>query len=193
LFTPSTTPGRRLRLLSALAAVAVVAACILLQVGSGASAAGRPAAKSSPARHATVRSRDSVAGVPTAKRVDLAAGLPAGAPGYQLALTKAIVPSGAAFPPHRHPGWQVAFIESGTLQFTVYRGRVKIFSGQPGVARRLVRILRPGQTGSIRTGQWLVETPSLWHRGANRGRKRVVILLATLLRRGQPPAIPVKP
>jgi hypothetical protein len=131
--------------------------------------------------------------VPTATRVDLAAGLPAHTPGYQLSLTKAIVPPGAAFPPHRHPGWQVAYIESGALQFTLYRGRVRIFRGRPGGAQRLVRVLRADQTGSIKTGQWLVETPSLWHRGANRGRKRVVILMATLLRRGQPPAIPVKP
>jgi hypothetical protein len=35
--------------------------------------------------------------------------------------------------------------------------------------------------------------PQLWHRGANVGRKRVLILLATLLREGKPPAIPVTP
>jgi hypothetical protein len=88
---------------------------------------------------------------------------------------------------------QVSYIESGTLQFTVYRGHVNVFTGQPGPSKRLVRVLRAGQTGYIKAGQWLIETPSLWHRGANVGRKRVVIRLATLLRRGLPAAILVKP
>jgi hypothetical protein len=54
-------------------------------------------------------------------------------------------------------------------------------------------VLRAGQTGSIRTGEWIIETPSLWHRGSNVGRKRVLILLATLLREDKPPAIPITP
>ena len=88
---------------------------------------------------------------------------------------------------------QVAFIESGRLQFTVFRGRVKIYRGHPGTTQRLVRVLRRGQTGSIAAGEWLIETPSVWHRGANVGHKRVVILLATLLRKDEPPAIPITP
>jgi hypothetical protein len=88
---------------------------------------------------------------------------------------------------------QVAYIEAGTLQFTVFRGRVKVFRGHPGGTQKLVRVLRAGQTGSIRTGEWIIETPSLWHRGANVGRKRVLILLAALLREGKPPAIPITP
>jgi hypothetical protein len=184
LFTVLSTGGRRVRVLSLLAAVfAVVAVGALLQAGRSASAAGKPAARASA----------SVPAGPTATRINLAAGLPARAPGYQLSLTKAIVPAGASFPPHRHPGWQVAYIESGTLQFTVYRGQVRIFSGEPGKSQKVVRVLRAGQVGYIKTGQWLVETPSLWHKGANVGRKRVLILLATLLRKGEPPAIPVKP
>jgi hypothetical protein len=138
--------------------------------------------------------RGESAGTPAApQRIDLAAGLPSFAPGYQLSLTTAVIPPGAGFPPHRHPGMQVSYIESGTLQFTVYRGHVDVFTGHPGTLQKLVRVLRAGQTGYIKAGQWLIETPSLWHRGANVGRKRVVIRLATLLRRGLPAAIPVKP
>ena len=139
------------------------------------------------------RGRASASNTKTAQRIDLAAGLPSFAPGYRLSLTEAVLPPGAAFPPHRHPGMQVAYIKSGTLQFTVFRGSVPVFSGQPGTTQKLIRVLRRGQTGSVRAGEWIIETPSLWHRGANAGRKRVVILLATLLREHEPAAIPVTP
>lgn len=135
----------------------------------------------------------SVASAPQAQRIDLAAGYPSFARGYRLSLTKAILPPGAAFPPHRHPGMQVAYVESGTLQYTVFRGKVRIFKGQPGKTQKLVRVLRAGQTGSIKTGQWLIETPTLHHQGTNVGHRRVVILLAALLRSDEPPAIPVTP
>lgn len=130
---------------------------------------------------------------PQPRRIDLAAGYPSFAHGYRLSLTKAVLPPGTGFPPHRHPGMQVAYIQSGTLRYTVYQGSVKIFRGQPGGSQKLVRVLRAGQTGSIKAGQWIIETPSLHHKGANAGDKRVVILLATLFRSDEPPAIPIAP
>jgi Cupin domain len=135
----------------------------------------------------------SAASEPQPQRIDLAAGYPSFARGYRLSLTEALLPPGAGFPPHRHPGMQVAYVQSGTLQYTVFRGRVKIFRGHPGTSQKLVRVLRAGQTGSIKAGEWIIETPSLHHKGANVGHKRVVILLATLLRSDEPPAIPVTP
>jgi quercetin dioxygenase-like cupin family protein len=172
LFSAWTITSRHRRLVALLVAILVIAS-----VG-GLIAAGRGASAANP---------------PMAQRIDLAAGLPGFAPGYRLSLTEAVVPPGAGFAPHRHPGMQVAYIESGTLQFTVFRGRVKVFRGHPGATQELVRVIRAGRTGSIRTGEWIIETPSVWHRGANVGRTRVVILLATLLRKGEPPAIPVTP
>lgn len=135
----------------------------------------------------------SAASAPQPQRIDLAAGYPSVAPGYRLSLTEAVLPPGAGFPPHRHPGMQVAYVQSGTLQYTVFQGKVKVFRGHPGSSQTLVRVLRAGQTGSIKAGEWIIETPSLHHKGANMGRKRVVILLATLLRSNEPPAIPVTP
>jgi quercetin dioxygenase-like cupin family protein len=137
--------------------------------------------------------RAAAATTPQPQRIDLAAGYPRFAKGYRLSLTEAIVPPGAGFPPHRHPGMQVAYVESGTLRFTVYKGKVKIFRGHPGSTQELVRVLRAGQTGLIKTGEWIVETPSLHHKGANVGHRRVVILLATLLRSDRPSVIPVTP
>ena len=135
----------------------------------------------------------SAASASQAQRINLAAGYPSFARGYRLSLTEAVLPPGSGFPPHRHPGMQVAYVLSGTLQYTVFQGKIKIFRGHPGVSQKLVRVLRAGQTGSILAGEWIVETPSLHHKGANVGHKRVVILLATLLRSNEPPAIPVTP
>jgi hypothetical protein len=128
-----------------------------------------------------------------AERMDLATGLPGFAPGYRLSLTRAVIPPGAAFAPHRHPGMQVALVETGTLRFTVFRGSVKVFRGPADGSQTLVRTITPGHPGSIAPGEWIVETPSLRHRGANRSGTRVVILLATLLRADQPAAIPITP
>jgi hypothetical protein len=130
---------------------------------------------------------------PKATRVDLASGMPSFARGYRLSLTRAVIPAGAAFPPHRHPGMQVSYIESGTLQFKVFRGAVKVYRGDANGSQRLVRTIRAGHTGLISRGQWIVENQFLWHQGANVGRTPVVILLSTLLRADKPPAIPVIP
>jgi hypothetical protein len=130
---------------------------------------------------------------PSATRVDLAAGMPSFARGYRLSLTRAVIPPGSAFPPHRHPGMQVSYIESGTLRFKVFRGAVRVYKGNADGSQKLVRTIRAGHTGSISRGQWIVENQFLWHQGANVGRRTVVIVLATLLRAGKPPAIPVTP
>lgn len=130
---------------------------------------------------------------PQAQRIDLAAGLPGFAPGYRLSLTRAIIPAGASFAPHRHPGMQVAYVAAGTLQFTVFRGIVKVYRGSADGSQRIVRRISAGKTGLIHSGEWIVETPAVWHQGANRGTRRVVILLATLLRSDKPAAIPVTP
>ena len=171
-FIVRTLRSRRLRAAALLAAIPAAA------VVGGLVEAGRAASPVS---------------APTAQRIDLAAGYPSFARGYRLSLAEAVLPAGAGFPPHRHPGMQVAYVRSGTLKYTVFQGRVKVFQGHPGSSQKLVRILRAGQTGSIKTGQWLIETPSLHHQGVNAGHKRVVILLASLLRSDQPAAIPVTP
>lgn len=126
-------------------------------------------------------------------RVDLATGMPSFARGYRLSLTRAVIPPGGAFPPHRHPGMQVSYIASGTLQFQVYRGAVKVYRGIANGSQQLVRIIRAGHSGLISRGEWIVENQRLWHRGVNAGHGPVVILLAALLRADKPPAIPVTP
>jgi quercetin dioxygenase-like cupin family protein len=130
---------------------------------------------------------------PQPERVDLATAMPSFAPGYRLSLTREILPAGASFAPHRHPGMQVAYITAGTLHFTVFRGIVKVYRGKADSSQTVVRSISAGETGLIRPGEWIVETPGVWHQGANDGTRRVVILVATLLRAKEPAAIPVKP
>lgn len=60
-----------------------------------------------------------------------------------------------------------------------------------GAATVLVRRIKAGQTGKVHAGQWIVEQPSDIHRASNRGTKRIVITLATLLEKGAPPSTPV--
>jgi quercetin dioxygenase-like cupin family protein len=114
-----------------------------------------------------------------------------GAPGRTLVLSRVEVEPGAKLALHHHLGTQVAHIEAGTLTYTVRRGSVVVKKGESDQNPQKVRSIKAGQTGSIRSGQWIVEQPSDIHEAANRGTTPVVIYLATLLKTGAPPATPV--
>lgn len=129
---------------------------------------------------------------PTAQRTALAqTGRVQGAPKRELVLSKVVVPPGAQLARHHHLGTQVARIESGTLTYTVRRGSAVVSRGDSELDPRVVRRIAAGQTARIRPGQWIVEQPSDIHEAANRGDSPVVIVLATLLEKGAPPASPV--
>lgn len=114
-----------------------------------------------------------------------------GAPQRTLVLSRVVVEPGAELATHHHLGTQIARIQSGVLRYTVRRGSVAVRRGESDQDPQLVRRIRPGQTGSIRSGEWIVEQPSDIHEAANRGSSPVVIYLATLLRDGAPPSTPV--
>lgn len=117
---------------------------------------------------------------------------PAGAKGRTLGLSRVDVQPGAQLALHRHPGVQIARIEQGVLTYTVVTGAVNVWRGNPEVKATKVRTIRAGQTAPIRTGQWIVEKPGTIHRARNRGKKTIVLYVATLFRNGAPPAIPVE-
>ena len=116
---------------------------------------------------------------------------PAGGKGRTLGLSRVDVPPGAQLPLHRHPGVQIAQVERGVLTYTVVDGRVDVMRGSPEKNPKRVRTIASGQTARIRAGQWIVERPGTIHRAANRGEVGIVIYIASLFRRGAPPAIPV--
>jgi quercetin dioxygenase-like cupin family protein len=129
---------------------------------------------------------------PAAARVALAQAVnPAGAKGQTLGLSRVTVPAGARLALHVHPGTQTAYIDKGTLTYSVKTGSVRVYRGAADQKPKLVRTITAGQTAKIRAGQWLVEKPGVQHFAANLDDKPIVILAATLFQNGKPPAIPI--
>jgi len=116
-----------------------------------------------------------------------------GAPQRTLTLSRVVIPPGALLASHHHLGTQVARIQSGALRYTVNSGSVVVRRGESDQNPRVVRKIVAGQTGTLRAGDWIVEQPSDIHQAANRGAKAVVVYLASLLKKGAPPATPVPP
>lgn len=114
-----------------------------------------------------------------------------GAPQRTLVLSRVVVEPGAELALHHHLGTQVAHIEAGVLTYTVRSGSVAVREGQSDQASKPVRTIRAGQTARLAAGEWIVEQPSDIHEAANRDSKPVVIYIATLLKKGAPPATPI--
>jgi quercetin dioxygenase-like cupin family protein len=114
---------------------------------------------------------------------------PKGAADRTLGLSRVTVMPGAQLASHHHPGTQIARVTNGTLTYSVETGSVKVLRG-PSDDPTLVRRIDAGETGKVRTGQWIVEQPSEVHHAANRGTEPVVIYLATLFPTGAPASIP---
>src|SRR4051794_1576508 len=94
---------------------------------------------------------------------------PRGAPGRTLGLSRVTIPAHTALAPHRHPGYQIAYIERGTLTYTVRTGVVRVYRGAADASPRLVRTIRAGETAGVRAGEWVVERQGDVHFGAHRG------------------------
>ena len=116
---------------------------------------------------------------------------PAGGPGRTLALSRVTIPARTRLGLHRHPGTQIAYVQKGTLTYTVMTGVVTVYRGAADQNPQVVRRVGAGQTGRVQAGEWVVEPPSAVHFGANHGDSQVRILLATLFKNGSPPTIPV--
>jgi hypothetical protein len=54
----------------------------------------------------------------------------------------------------------------------------------------VVRHIDAGETGKLKAEQWIVEQPSDIHQAEDRGSRKAVVLQATLLKTGAPPATP---
>jgi quercetin dioxygenase-like cupin family protein len=114
---------------------------------------------------------------------------PPGAPKRTLGLSKVVVMPGAMLAAHHHPGDQIAYIAEGVLTYTVEDGVAKVMKGS-GDDGTLVRELTDGDTARLTPGRWLVESQDMVHHAQNKGSVPVVIYIATLLRTGEPAAIP---
>jgi len=152
----------------------IVGAFLLMLTAAGAYAAG--AAQRPPQATRTV----------LAQAVD-----PPGARGRTLGLARVTIPAHTRLGLHRHPGVQLAYVQKGTLTYTVKRGVVNVYRGAADQKPRVVRRVAGGHTGSVKAGEWVIERPHVVHFGANNGDRPVVILLTTLFKNGSPASIPV--
>src|SRR4051794_15390468 len=109
---------------------------------------------------------------------------PPGAKGRTLGLSRVTIPAHTKLGLHHHAGVQIAFIQKGTLTYTVRTGSVSVYRGAADQKPRIVRRVRAGHTGKVRQGEWVVERPEVVHFGANEGARPVVILLSTLFTNG---------
>jgi quercetin dioxygenase-like cupin family protein len=115
---------------------------------------------------------------------------PVGVTGRTLGLSRVTIPAKAQLALHHHTGTQIAYIDAGTLTYTVKKGSVTVYKGDAlSDGQKVVRTIRAGQTGLIKQGQWIVEQPSVIHRAANNGNGTIAIYLATLLPNGDPPSV----
>lgn len=119
-------------------------------------------------------------------RIDLGVALPGTAPGEQLGLWQYAIPAGSELVPHTHPGWQIARIARGELEYRVIEGLGTIIHSDGSSTS-----IGPG-VHTLETGDSVVENPDLVHQGANRTDDEVIIIAATLYREGAPLAIPVE-
>jgi quercetin dioxygenase-like cupin family protein len=116
---------------------------------------------------------------------------PAGSRGRTLALSRVTIPAHTRLGLHRHPGTQIAYVQTGTLTYTVRKGVVNVYRGAGDQEPTVVRRVAAGRTGTVRAGEWVIERPRVVPFGANEGDRPVLILLATLFRNGAPASIPV--
>ena len=114
---------------------------------------------------------------------------PTGAPNRTLGLSRVVVMPGAELASHHHPGSQLGYVAEGVLTYTVETGRARLMRG-PGDAPKLVEVVRPGDTVKVRPGFWLQEEQGEVHHARNAGKVPIVIYIATLLKTGEPAAIP---
>jgi quercetin dioxygenase-like cupin family protein len=135
--------------------------------------------------HPRLRGADVAGRRPAVVREVLERGLPSSAPGQTLELVRFTIAPGTTLAPHTHPGMQVVRVERGTLGYTVLRGRVRISR-----AGRPVRVGRPGREAIIRRGESFVEARGVAHFGRNAGREPLVLMVASLLDRNEPPSSP---
>lgn len=113
-------------------------------------------------------------------RTDLGIAEPGSAPGQELGLWHYLIPAGAELAAHTHPGWQLARVTDGELEYTVVEGE--------GILLRADGSDEPIGPGTyvLATGDGVIENPELIHLGANRTDEPVTLISATLFEAGQP-------
>ncbi len=108
---------------------------------------------------------------------------PLAAPGETLELVQYVIPAGAKLPVHRHPGVQMATVESGALTYHV------IDHGSVTVTRAdgTEEDIEPGQVAAFTVGDTWVEPVGMVHFAENLSDEPVVLISTSLLDDHEPP------
>jgi quercetin dioxygenase-like cupin family protein len=118
---------------------------------------------------------------------------PQGATGRTLVLQRVEIPANTPLAAHTHRGTQIAAIETGALRYTVIAGRpVRVVRPVPEGEPKLVRLIKPGETFTVRAGLSVIEPAGTAH-SVRSGNKKVVIYVSSLLRNGAPLSDPYPP
>ena len=110
-------------------------------------------------------------------------GYPEAAPGQVLQLVRYYLPPNVSLPMHIHPGMQVAYVESGTLTYTVVEGSASYIRANGEVGE-----LQAGETTDFHIGDSVVEAQGMVHFGENKTDKPVILLVASLFEADVPPS-----
>jgi quercetin dioxygenase-like cupin family protein len=107
---------------------------------------------------------------------------PQAASGQELKLVRYTIPPGVAQPMHTHPGTQIAWIETGVLNFVVVEGGEITVTHYWGVGSpEPDEQVGPGESIDLHPGDAVIEPVGVVHYGQNLGREDVVIWAAALL------------
>lgn len=110
-------------------------------------------------------------------------GHPEAAPGQVLQLVRYYIPPNVSLPMHIHPGMQVAYVESGTLTYSVVEGSAMFIRADGEVGE-----LNAGETTDFNIGDSVVEAQGMVHYGENKTDKPVILLVASLFEADVPPS-----
>jgi len=134
----------------------------------------------------TAGSTPGTATAPVVKQVLNQQADPPGAPGRTLTLMRYVIAPGAKLSPHVHPGIQLAYIESGTLTYTIVSGTANVRRGGADPTP----VTGP-TTITLDAGDAVNETGDMVHFGANDGSVPLVILASLLTEDGKDLAVTV--
>jgi quercetin dioxygenase-like cupin family protein len=118
-------------------------------------------------------------------------GRPANAPGATLQLVRVTIPAGGVITTHTHPGMQIIYIESGSISYTVVKGRIKVRRAASAGGAGPTEIVEAGETVTIGEGDTFIETKGMVHSVVNPSDVPAVILASSLFPADEPANIPV--
>jgi quercetin dioxygenase-like cupin family protein len=113
---------------------------------------------------------------------------PPGAPGRTLTLARYTIQPGAKLPAHVHPGIQMAWIESGTLTYTIESGTAQV---QRAGTEQPEPVEGP-TTITLQAGDAVLELGDMVHFGANTSDEPIVIYASLLTESGKDLAVAVE-